>query len=114
MEGLVALITGAISLITLIVFFYMGSNISAIKAELEVLKGRRREDLRFNARVKYYKGLSLGNDAEAIDNLTYVFMHELLSVPMKNAKARYEELKPIYTEFYQRLNKEVPPYPFKD
>jgi len=103
MEPLIV-ITGIVSLIALICFFIMGSNIAEIKI---FIKKERRAD----ARVEYHKHLAAGNTKEAYEALLYIFYYDLdLNNFDFKRKKEYDNLRKTFEPLFKQVGHEYPPY----
>lgn len=96
-------IAGFISLIVLIVFFYMAANLSAIKKSLII-------DKRKDAWVQYCVAVSLGDKDAAYRHLLYIVYAELTAVGDDGVErsSKNDKLEARYEQDFERLGKSYP------
>ncbi|RZM05511.1 MAG: hypothetical protein EOO88_54765 [Pedobacter sp.] len=107
-------IAALVSIIALIVFFVMSSNISSIKHEMRHLNEENRKAVRREHNLNYHMNRVLGNKEEAIKNLTFVLMFDLTTKQLnaKELRAEYEDFKVKNEQKFIEMGSTFPEYPF--
>jgi hypothetical protein len=120
MDSTLTLISGAISLIVLIIFFYMASNLSEVKKELQQANStqsqldKSRAIAIDKARIDYYKNKNQKNYHLAIDNILTIIFSQLIDKKLNDVmrKKRYEDLRVMYEQHLMSVGGTFPEYPF--
>lgn len=105
------IISGILSLIVLICFFTIGSNVGAIKRKLVDNDTKQARALR---QASYHTNRTLGKKAEAIEDLTYMLMLDLTVAGMteRQREEKYEQFKAANAAKFEALGAQFPKYMF--
>lgn len=105
MDEVVILISVALSLVVLITYFVLTSNVGMIRRTL-VSEGNHFDD--------YIKHLSFGNQEEALKSLNEFVWKKLKDVQLKKKvepyrSEEYNDVKKVYEKYYHQIGAQFPP-----
>jgi len=92
-----------LSLVAIMVFFFMASNVSEIRKT--VCKDRA-----LQARIEYRTALFLEDKQRAYDALVYLFFYHVYREDREYWEKAYKKYLPEYQETFAKLGKEVPEF----
>ena len=101
-----SLTSAVLSVVLLIVFIVMASNVAQIKKSLT----SRHQD----ARINYYAALATGNKQAAYENLLVIVFEKLTTpdIDVHGRKASYAQLKEKYEPAFKTIGYDFPADPF--